>query len=79
MINRLDQPAPAVISNDTKDISKVNIEDADDTLQALENYQSQLGMPLSPEEDRRILRRIDIWYSYLPCYPPQESRFETDS
>ncbi|KAJ5518063.1 Major facilitator superfamily domain general substrate transporter, partial [Penicillium expansum] len=68
------QPAPAVISNDTKDISKVNIEDADDTLQALENYQSQLGMPLSPEEDRRILRRIDIclipvlFLSYLLQY-----------
>ncbi|KAF4764718.1 Major facilitator superfamily domain general substrate transporter [Penicillium solitum] len=59
-MTRLDEPAPAVTSNDAKDISKVNIEDADDTLQALEKYQSQLGTPLSPEDDRRILRRIDI-------------------
>ncbi|KAJ5398829.1 Major facilitator superfamily domain general substrate transporter [Penicillium sp. CMV-2018d] len=59
-MTRLDQPVPAAKSNYIKDISKVNIEDADDTLQALENYQSQLGTPLSFEDDRRILRRIDI-------------------
>ncbi|CAI7593544.1 unnamed protein product [Penicillium crustosum] len=73
-MTRFDEPVPGVTSNDTKDISKVNIEDADDTLQALENYQSQLGTPLSPEDDRRILRRIDIclipvlFLSYLLQY-----------
>lgn len=72
MINRLDQPVPPVTSSDTKDMSKVDIKDADDTLQALETYQSRLGMPLSPEDDRRILRKIDIWYLNFPCYPPQE-------
>lgn len=69
-MTRLDQPVPAANSNDIKEISKVNIEGADDTLQALENYKSQLGTPLSPEDDRRILRRIDIWYLHFLCYPP---------
>lgn len=77
-MTRLDEPVPAVTSNDAKDISKVNIEDADDTLQALENYQSQLGTPLSPEDDRRILRRIDIWYLHSLYYPPQASRTLTN-
>jgi len=52
---------PSAISCDTKKDAKLNIEDGDDALQELENYVPQLGLPLSPEEDRRILRKIDFW------------------
>ncbi|KAL2817901.1 putative MFS allantoate transporter [Aspergillus cavernicola] len=68
------QPMPEAIPSDTKTDLKLDVKDGDDALQALENYQSQLGIPLSPEEDRRILRKIDmcliplLFFSYLFQY-----------
>ncbi|KAJ5825294.1 Major facilitator superfamily domain general substrate transporter [Penicillium riverlandense] len=74
MSTHLDQPNPAAISSAAKDMLKVDIDGADETLQVLENYQSQLGVPLSPEDDRRLLRKIDLclipllFFSYLFQY-----------
>ncbi|CAI7629751.1 unnamed protein product [Penicillium glandicola] len=68
------QPMPAEITSDTKTDIKVHVQDGDDTLQAMEDYQSQPGAALSPEEDRRILRKIDmclipvLFFSYLFQY-----------
>ncbi|KAJ5578610.1 uncharacterized protein N7459_007574 [Penicillium hispanicum] len=67
-------PTLAAIPSDTKTDLKVDVEDCDDALQALENDQSQLGIPLSSEDDRRILRKIDLclipllFFSYLFQY-----------
>ncbi|KAL2828775.1 major facilitator superfamily domain-containing protein [Aspergillus cavernicola] len=54
------QAKPTSITNDTKQAFNVDVADADDALQAFENHQSQLTTPLSPEEDRRILRKVDL-------------------
>ncbi|KAJ5990749.1 hypothetical protein N7499_011295 [Penicillium canescens] len=51
---------PAAIPCDTKTEMKLKIKDGDDAFEALEHYQAQLGLPLSPQEDRRILRKIDL-------------------
>lgn len=53
---------PAAIPCDTKTEMKLEVKDGDDALEALEHYLPQLGLPLSPQEDRRILRKIDLWY-----------------
>jgi len=53
---------PAAIPCDTKTEIKLKVKDGDDAFEALEHYLPQLGLPLSPQEDRRILRKIDLWY-----------------
>ncbi|KAL2850145.1 major facilitator superfamily domain-containing protein [Aspergillus pseudoustus] len=55
-----DQPTPAQPAGGTKGALKVDIEDADDALQAIRDCQSEGAAPLSPEDDRRILRKVDL-------------------
>jgi hypothetical protein len=53
---------PAAIPCDTKTEMKLKVKDVDDAFETLEHYLPQLGHPLSPQEDRRILRKIDLRY-----------------
>jgi hypothetical protein len=46
---------------DTKHVLDVTVADADDALRALGDVQYQLQEPLSPQEDLRILRKVDMW------------------
>ncbi|RAO70591.1 uncharacterized protein BHQ10_006603 [Talaromyces amestolkiae] len=59
---------------DTKHVLDVTVADADDALRALADVQYQSQEPLSPQEDRRILRKVDmcliplLFFSYLFQY-----------
>ncbi|KKK14657.1 hypothetical protein P175DRAFT_0484744 [Aspergillus ochraceoroseus IBT 24754] len=54
-----DPPKTASVSNDTKHVLNVTTEDGDDALRAVGDA-FQLAEPLSPEDDRRILRKVDL-------------------
>lgn len=46
---------------DTKHVLDVTVADVDDALRALGDAQYQLQETLLPQEDRRILRKVDMW------------------
>lgn len=49
-----------------KSIVHADKKQVDDALAALGDHASILQEHLSPQEDRRILRRIDLWYGQAP-------------
>ena len=52
---------PAGNLKDMKHVLDVTVADADDALRALGDFQYQLQEPLSPQEDLRIVRKVDMW------------------
>lgn len=52
---------PAGNLKDTKHVLGVTTAEADDALRALGDIQYELQEPLSPQEDLRILRKVDRW------------------
>ncbi|PYI07546.1 MFS general substrate transporter [Aspergillus sclerotiicarbonarius CBS 121057] len=55
-----DNPPGPVADNQSKVLFSSSVKDVDDTLQALADGPAELGTPLTPEEDRRIRRKVDL-------------------
>lgn len=61
-----DHHTPVATDNQSKIVFSSSVKDADDTLHTLADGQAELGTPLTPEEDRRIRRKVDLMCVFPP-------------